>query len=293
MDNLTNPGVVRGLMERHGVRFSKKLGQNFIVNPGVCPRIAELGGAGSGVGAIEIGPGIGVLTAELAKRCDKVVAVELDRRLLPVLAETLAPFSNVKVLHADVLAVDLRALIRNEFPGLPVVVCANLPYYITSPVVMKLLEDRLPVRSITVMVQKEAAQRICAPMPSRLAGAVTAAIRYYAEPELLFEVSPGSFLPPPEVKSAVIRLRPRGEPPVSVADEALLFRVIRLAFAQRRKTVLNGLRAGFFADRETLEKRLREAGVDPGARAEQLSLADFAGIAGAVGDLAARGTQLP
>lgn len=285
MRNLTSPTVIRQLMQRHGVYISKKLGQNFIVNPGVCPRMAELGGAGPGVGALEIGPGVGVLTAELAARCDKVVAVELDERLPPLLAESLAEFDNVKIVRGDVLKLDLRALIRQELAGLEAVVCANLPYYITSPIVMKLLEDRLPVKSITVMVQKEAAQRICAPMPSRQAGAITAAIHYYAEPRILFEVSPGSFLPPPDVQSAVIRLELRGAPPIAVREEALLFRVIKAAFAQRRKTLLNCLCAGFPIPKAEMSALLASAGIAGSARAEQLLLADFGRVADALGAL--------
>lgn len=285
MRNLTSPTVIRQLMQRHGVYISKKLGQNFIVNPGVCPRMAELGGAGPGVGALEIGPGVGVLTAELAARCDKVVAVELDERLPPLLAESLAEFDNVKIVRGDVLKLDLRALIRQELAGLEAVVCANLPYYITSSIVMKLLEDRLPVKSITVMVQKEAAQRICAPMPSRQAGAITAAIHYYAEPRILFEVSPGSFLPPPDVQSAVIRLELRGAPPIAVRDEALLFRVIKAAFAQRRKTLLNCLCAGFPIPKAEMSALLASAGIAGSARAEQLLLADFGRVADALGAL--------
>lgn len=283
--NLTNPRVLRQLMQKHGVQFSKKFGQNFIINPGICPRIAELGGAGPGIGALEIGPGAGVLTAELAGRCKKVAAVELDARLLPLLAETLAAHKNVHIIHGDVLKLDLHALIAEEFAGLDVIVCANLPYYITSPIVMKLLEDRLPVRSITVMVQKEAAQRICAPMPSRQAGAITAAIHYYAEPRLLFEVSPGSFLPPPDVQSAVIRLDLRHRPPVELLDEALFFRVVRAAFSQRRKTLLNSLSAGLGQSKPRLAEQLRQAEVAPGARAEALTLEDFARISNCLGSM--------
>lgn len=281
MDNLTNPSVIRGLMARHGMRFSKKMGQNFLINPSVCPRIAELGGAGPDVGAIEIGPGIGVLTAELASRCRKVVAIELDRRLPPILAETLADFDNVRVLNADVLEVDLRALMEEHFPGMDVIVCANLPYYITSPVIMRLLEGRLtpPLRAVTVMVQKEAAARICAPLPSRQAGALTVAVAYYSEPRVLFDVSPGSFLPAPDVQSSVIRLDLRSAPPVDAVDEALFFRVVKAAFAQRRKTILNGLAAGFNLSKPELSARLEAAGVSPAARAEQLRLEDFAAVA--------------
>ncbi len=282
MGRLTDRGVIRDVMERHGFTFSKSLGQNFIVNPSVCPRIAQEGGAAPGVGVIEIGAGIGVLTVELARRADKVVCVEIDRRLLPILAETLAEFSNITIVNADVMKTDLAALIAREFPGMEVVVCANLPYYITSPILMSLLEQRLPIRSITVMVQKEAAQRICAQPGTRDSGAISAAVRYYSQPRVLFPVSRGSFLPAPEVDSAVIRLDLHPTPPVAVADEATLFRVIRGAFGQRRKTVLNTLSAALELPKEETRALLEQAGVPATARAEALTLEQFAAIAGGV-----------
>ncbi|MCI8652732.1 MAG: 16S rRNA (adenine(1518)-N(6)/adenine(1519)-N(6))-dimethyltransferase RsmA [Angelakisella sp.] len=282
MEPLTNRTVIRQVMEKHGFTFSKALGQNFIVNPSVCPRIAEEGGAAPGVGVIEIGAGIGVLTAELARRAEKVVCVEIDSRLLPILDETLGEFTNVTILNEDVMKVDLADLIRREFPGLPVVVCANLPYYITSPILMSLLEQRLPIRSITVMVQREAARRICAQPGTREAGAISAAVRYYSEPGILFPVSRGSFLPAPEVDSSVIRLDVLPAPAVAVEDEALFFTVVRGAFGQRRKTVLNTLSAALGLAKEETRRILEAAGVSPGARAEELTLPQFGAIANQV-----------
>jgi len=279
MDRLTDSGQIKALLARHNFRFSKSLGQNFIINPSVCPRIAEEGGAAPGTGVIEIGAGIGVLTVELSRRCKKVVCIELDRRLEPVLAETLADCGNVTVVYGDVLEVNLAELIQREFAGMEVVVCANLPYYITSPIVMGLLEQRLPIRSITVMVQKEAAARITAPMPSRQAGAITAAVAYYAEPKQLFSVSRGSFLPAPNVDSAVIRLDLRREPPLRLTDEARFFRVVRGAFAQRRKTIANSLSSSLGLDKQQVIRCLEAAGVPPGVRAEQLSLEELGRIA--------------
>lgn len=278
MKRLSDIGTIKELLSRHGFSFSKALGQNFLVNPTVCPRMAESSGAGQGVGVLEIGPGIGVLTQELCQLADKVVAVELDKRLLPVLDETLAEFDNIKIVNADVLKLDLNRLIAEEFDGLEVVVCANLPYYITSPVIMKLLEDRLPVTAVTVMVQKEAAQRICAPVGSRESGAVTVSVNYYAKPELLFHVSAGSFMPAPKVDSAVIRLDILQEPPVD-CDRAAFFRVVKAAFAQRRKVIANSLSAGLGISKSNAAVLLEQAGIAPNARAEQLSLQDFAAIA--------------
>lgn len=279
MENLTNLSVVRGLLERHGFTFSKALGQNFIVNPAVCPRISQMGGVTPERGVIEIGAGIGVLTAQLAKDARKVVCIELDSRLLPILDETLADYDNVKIINRDVLEVDLHQLIAEEFAGMEVVVCANLPYYITSPILMKLLEDRLPVKAITVMVQKEAAQRICAPPGTRAAGAITAAVHYYSRPRLLFQVSRGSFMPAPNVDSAVISLEVLPTPAVETSDPALFFQVVRGAFSQRRKTLLNSLSAFLGLDKGKATLLLERANIPLTARAEQLTLEQFAAIA--------------
>ena len=283
MNKLSDIGTIKDILKRHGFTFSKALGQNFLINPSVCPRMAELSGAGEGVGVIEVGPGIGVLTNELCKLADKVVAIELDKRLLPVLDETLAEYDNVKVINADVLELDLNKLIADEFPGMEVVICANLPYYITSPVIMKLLEDKLPITAITVMVQKEAAQRICAPVGSRESGAVTVSVNYYAEPSLQFHVSAGSFMPAPKVDSAVIRLDVRKEPPV-ITDEEKFFRVVKAAFSQRRKVISNSLSSGLKLSKDEINEVLAAANVPSNARAEKLSLDDFAAIAGNLRD---------
>ena len=280
MERLTNISVVRELLSRHGFTFSKALGQNFLINPSVCPRMAEAAVTGDDTGVIEIGPGIGVLTNELLKTARKVVAVELDTRLLPVLDETLAEYDNLKVVNADVMELDLNELIRDEFGGMDVTVCANLPYYITSPVIMKLLEDRLPVRDIIVMVQKEAAQRLTAAPGSRDSSAITVAVSYYADTELLFGVSSGSFMPAPKVDSAVIRLTPR-VPDRVPQDEPTLFRMIKAAFAQRRKTVLNSISSSLPLDKSVMSDILKSAGVDPAARAERLTLDDFISVADA------------
>lgn len=279
MNRLSDIGTIKNILSRHGFTFSKSLGQNFLINPSVCPRMAELSRAGKGIGVIEIGPGIGVLTNELCKLADRVVAIELDKRLLPVLKETLAEYDNLKVINADVLEINLHKLIEDEFSGMEIIVCANLPYYITSPVIMKLLEEKLPISAITVMVQKEAAQRICAEVGSRQSGAVTVSINYYAKPEMLFPVSAGSFMPAPKVDSAVIRLNVLSEPPVKVNDEKKFFSVVKASFAQRRKVISNSLSSGLSLSKEKTAEILEKAGVPLNARAEKLSLQDFADIA--------------
>lgn len=275
MENLSNISVIKDICQRFGFSFSKSLGQNFIINPSVCPRIAEMGGADAETGVIEIGTGFGVLTHELAKRAKKVVAIELDTRLLPVLEYTLSEHKNVKVINEDVLKVDLASLIREEFAGMDVVVCANLPYYITSPIIMALLEQRLPIKAVTVMVQKEAAARLCAAMPSRDCGAVTAAVRYYSDPRVLFPVSRGSFMPAPNVDSCVIRLDVKKELPLSGEQERRLFTVIKGAFSQRRKTLQNTLGSSLGLPKPAVADTLLQIGQKPTARAEELSLEDF------------------
>ena len=282
MERLTNVNTVRELLTRHGFTFSKALGQNFLINPSVCPRMAQAAvNGGDNVGVLEIGPGIGVLTNELCKLARRVVAVELDKRLIPVLEETLSEYDNLRVINADVMELDLNKLIEEEFGGMDVVVCANLPYYITSPIIMKLLEDRLPVKTITVMVQKEAAQRLSAAPGSRDSSAITVAVSYYAEAQTLFGVSAGSFMPAPKVDSAVIQLTLR-EPSMKPRDEAAMFKVIRAAFAQRRKTVLNSLSSSLGLDKSAVSDILVSVGVDPSVRAERLTLDDFIRISDAL-----------
>ncbi len=276
MQNLSDISVVKKILGEHGFTFSKSLGQNFLINPSVCPRMAEACGANEETGVLEIGAGIGVLTAELAKRAKKVVSLELDTRLIPVLAQTLEEFDNVEVLNADVLKVDLNSLIQEHFGGMHVVVCANLPYYITSPVIMALLESRIPVDAVTVMVQKEAAARLCAPVGSRDAGAVTAAVNYYAHAQKLFDVSAGSFMPAPKVDSSVIRLNIRPEPPVEVSDEKFFFKVIKAAFGQRRKTASNSLSSGLGMPKDKVNAAIAEAGFEPTVRAESLDMQGLA-----------------
>lgn len=276
MQNLSDISVIKKILSEHGFTFSKSLGQNFLINPTVCPRMADACGADCDTGVLEIGAGIGVLTAELAKRAKKVVSLELDTRLIPVLAETLGEFSNVEILNADVLKIDLNKLIDDCFQGMHVAVCANLPYYITSPVIMALLESRIPVDAVTVMVQKEAAARLCAPVGSRDAGAVTVAVNYYAQAEKLFDVSAGSFMPAPKVDSSVIRLNIRKEPPVEVSDEKFFFRVIKAAFGQRRKTASNSLSAGLGIPKDKVSTAIAAAGFEPSVRAESLTMQELA-----------------
>ena len=279
---LSDPGKVRELLARHGFTFSKAMGQNFLINSSVCPRMAAACGAQGCAGVIEIGPGLGVLTWELSQVAKKVVAVELDKRLFPVLEETLSGCGNVEVVQGDVLKMDMAGLIREKFGGGAGGVCANLPYYITSPVVMGLLEGGLPLTSITVLVQKEAAQRLCAQPGTRACGAVSVSVQYHSQPQLLFNVGRGSFVPAPRVDSSVLRLEMRQTPPVDVADEGFFFRVARGAFAQRRKTAANSLSAALGLPKALVEKGLLAAGAAVNARAEQLTMEQWAALSNAL-----------
>ena len=285
MLELTDIGTIKALLARHGFHFSKALGQNFIVNPSVCPRMADESGIDSESGVIEIGAGIGVLTAELAKRAKKVVCIELDSKLLPILDETLADFDNIEIINADVLKTDLAALIEKKFGGMPVYVCANLPYYITSPVIMTLLEGRLPLKAVTVMVQREAAQRLCAPVGSRLSGAVTVAVDYYAEARKLFDVSAGSFMPAPKVDSSVIRLDIREKPGIEVSDEKLFFSMVHAAFGQRRKTASNSISSGTGIPKAVVADAIERCGFPPSVRAESMTAEQLAALCEALNEL--------
>ncbi len=279
---LTDLSVIREIMSRHGVSFQKKFGQNFLINPTVPERIAEAACDEGGEGILEIGPGIGTLTRELACRAEKVVALEIDTALIPILDETLADFDNTTVINQDVMKTDLESLVNDEFlsKGLRVSVAANLPYYITTPILMKLVESRLPFDTITVMIQKEVAVRLTAPAGDSEYGAITAALSYYGKVERLFTVPAGCFLPAPKVDSAVIRITLYKEPPVSVEDEATLFKTIRGAFAQRRKTLANSLTTEFSAlGREGIVSAIEAAGLSPSIRGERLTLEDFARLA--------------
>ncbi len=284
--NLTDITTVRRLLSAAGFTFSKALGQNFITDPTVCPKMAALSGIGPEDGVLEIGPGVGVLTVELAKTAKTVVTVELDKRLLPVLAKTLDGKNNVFVENADVMKTDLPVLAEKYFtPGQKLHVCANLPYYITSPVLMRLLGCGVPFESLTLMVQKEAAERITAKLGQRDAGALTAAVEYYANAETLFYVNAGSFTPPPKVNSAVIRLTRRAEPPVQTKDEEWFFRTVKAAFAHRRKTAANGLSGELGLGRQSVTEALASLGLPPDTRAETLDMQQMAALADRLYDM--------
>lgn len=281
--DLYDYNTIKRILTRHGFTFSKALGQNFLIDPSVCPRMAAALEADDHTGVLEIGPGIGVLTKELSAVCGRVAAVELDRRLPDVLAETLADCPNVQVVPGDVLQMDLQALFADQFADCDrLQVCANLPYYITTPVLMRLLESELPIERLVVMVQLESAKRLCAPLGTRDCGAVSAAVEYYTQAEILFEVGRENFYPSPNVDSAVIALTRRQQPPVQVTDEGYFFRVVKGAFLQRRKTLANSLNAALGVPKAELTALFQSLGLSATVRAEQLTMSQMAALANAL-----------
>lgn len=269
----------KDVLGRYGITAKKSLGQNFLVDLNILGNIVSAAELDESKGALEIGPGLGALTQQLAKRAGRVVAVELDQRMLPVLDETLSAYGNASVVHGDILKVDLEELFQRYFAGMKgVSVVANLPYYVTTPIVMRLLEEHIPLENIVVMIQKEVANRMAAKPGSKDYGSLSIAVQYYCEPQVVAIVPRTVFIPQPNVDSAVIRLRVRKTPPVRVSDEKLYFQVVQASFAQRRKTIFNNLLTRFF-DKETrhlLEQALEKAGIEPVRRGETLSLEEFA-----------------
>lgn len=282
---LTDINDIKSLLVSHGFRFSKSMGQNFLTAAWVPEDIAEAAQLDENTGVLEVGPGIGCLTEQIAVRAGKVVAVELDNALRPVLKQTLAGKDNVEIIFGDVLKQDIKGLVSEKMQGLRPVVCANLPYNVTSPLITAFLEAEC-FDSVTVMIQREVAKRICAKPATADYGAFTVLVNWYAKPEMLFDVPPSCFIPQPKVTSSVIRLKTRSEPPVEVKDKALFFRVVRAAFGMRRKTLTNALSANFNElNKADIENLLTACGFDPKIRGEVLSIGDFAAISDAIFDI--------
>lgn len=277
---LCNLNDIKALLGRHGFRFSKSMGQNFLIESWVPQDITAASGADSATGVLEIGPGIGPLTVQLSDRAAKVVSVELDRSLLPVLAETLAGRDNVEIVPGDVLKLDIRGLIDDKLKGLTPIACANLPYNITTPVLTALIEAER-FTAITVMIQREVALRICAKPGTADYGAFSVYCQYHTEPELLFDVPPTCFLPAPKVTSSVIRMVPRGAPPAEVEDEKAFFQVVKASFAQRRKTLLNGLSSAYGSrfSKDELRGIIEDCGLPADIRGERLGIPEFGALA--------------
>ncbi len=286
---LTSPSQIKAIMDSHGIRFNKGYGQNFLISEEVPYKIARECGADRSCGVIEVGPGIGTLTSELAEVAKKVVAVEIDTNLIGVLAETLSGFENVRVINSDILKIDLKKLVEEEFGSDEVCVCANLPYYITTPILMYFIESGLKFKSITVMVQKEVALRLSSKPGDSDYGAITAAIARYGTARRLFNVPSGCFMPAPKVDSAVLQIIPHEVKPYEVKSEEMLTKVIRAAFAQRRKTLLNSLSGSFpKTDKQDLKNIIISCGFSETVRGEQLGIPEFAKIADMLYELSSK-----
>lgn len=283
MKDIATPIRTQEIMAKHGLTVKKSLGQNFLIDPNILRKIVSQADLTKESAAIEIGPGIGALTEHLARAAGKVLAFEIDRRLLPVLEDTLSPYDNVSIIHSDILKADVADAIAKELEGYEdIMVVANLPYYVTTPIIMKLLLEKLPIRGLVVMLQKEVAERITAKPGTKAYGSLSIAIQYYTEAEMALTVPKGVFMPQPNVDSAVIKMTKRTTPQVEVIDEDFFFKVTRGSFVQRRKTIFNNLQAAMPEGKEKKDlilKALEEAGIDPARRGETLSIKEFGGLA--------------
>jgi 16S rRNA (adenine1518-N6/adenine1519-N6)-dimethyltransferase len=291
IEDIASPKRTKELMQKYGFTLKKSLGQNFLIDQNILNKIVSAAELTKDKGALEIGPGIGALTQQLAKNAGRVVAVEIDQRLLPMLAETLEPYPHAEVVHGDVLKIDLRALFEERFQGVaPISVVANLPYYVTTPIIMKLLEEKLPLENIVVMIQKEVADRMAAKPGGKDYGSLSIAVQYYCEPEIVTIVPHTVFIPQPNVDSAVIKLKVRQQPPVAVEDEAFFFDVVQASFVQRRKTIYNNLSAKYFSKetKDQLTAALEEAGIVPSRRGETLSIEEYAVLSRILGRVLGR-----
>ncbi|MCR8850971.1 16S rRNA (adenine(1518)-N(6)/adenine(1519)-N(6))-dimethyltransferase RsmA [Rossellomorea sp. SC111] len=277
--DIATPIRTKEILTKYGFSFKKSLGQNFLIDPNILRNITEYAGLSEKTAAIEVGPGIGALTEHLARTSGKVVAFEIDQRLIPILGDTLSPYDNVKIINEDILEADVEAIINEEFEGFDdIMVVANLPYYVTTPIILKLLMERLPIRGICVMLQKEVGDRISAQPGTKAYGSLSIAIQYYTEAEMVMTVPKTVFMPQPNVDSAVIRLTKREKPPVDVISEDFFFTVTRSSFAQRRKTILNNLTSQLPQGKEKKElilDALSAAGIEPARRGETLTIQEF------------------
>ncbi len=284
MTNLSSTKVLKEIIDKYNFRFNKNLGQNFLIDSNILDTIVDASVIEKNTGIIEIGPGIGVLTQSLAEKAEKVVAIEVDTRLIPILEDTMGIYPNVKIIHGDALKVDMENILQQEFKGMDVKVVANLPYYITTPIIMGLLEKRLNISSLVVMIQKEVAQRMIAQPGKKDYGALSVAVQYYTKPSIVTTVSPHCFMPQPKVESTVIRLDILKEPSVNVEDEKRFFKVVKAAFGQRRKTLINALTnsGSFKISKADLKVLLNKLGIEEKQRGETLSIVQFADLSNAI-----------
>lgn len=280
MNKIASPNKTKEIIKEYQFKFSKSLGQNFLIDNNILEKIVEGAGITQQDYVVEVGPGIGSLTQYIADKAEKVVAIEIDKKLVPILAVTLADYQNIEVIHEDVLKLDLHRMIKEKLEGKKIKVVANLPYYVTTPIIMKFLEEKVPMTSMTVMIQQEVAHRIEAKPSTKDYGTLSIAVQYYCNPKILFKVPPSVFIPQPNVDSTVIRLDLLETPRVQVKDEKLFFGLVRDAFGKRRKTLLNALSTGTLnLDKELVRKGLKAADIDENRRGETLSIEEFAKLA--------------
>jgi len=283
MSSLSSPRVVKEIIEKHQFKFSKGLGQNFLIDDNILDKIVEGADITENDVVIEVGPGIGTLTQHIAETAKKVVAIEIDDRLIPILKETLGEYDNIEVVHGDVLKVDLKTLIKEHFGDQKPKVVANLPYYVTTPIIMRFLEESIPVSDLVVMIQKEVADRMVSESNCKAYGALSVAVQYYCKPMVVTKVPPSVFIPQPKVESTVIRLQVREEPAVTVENTKIFFNTVKSGFGKRRKTLLNALSSGNLGlGKEQVKEALEQAGIDPKRRAESLDIEEFAVLANAL-----------
>ena len=285
---LGNPARTREIIQKYGFHFQKKFGQNFLIDAHILEKIVDSAEVGEEDCVLEIGPGIGTMTQYLCERARKVIVVEIDKNLIPILEETLGDYQNVEIINADILKVDIQKIVDEHNGGKPIKVVANLPYYITTPIIMGLFESHVPIASITVMVQKEVADRMQVGPGTKDYGALSLAVQYYSEPAIVQEVPPHCFIPRPNVSSSVIHLRLHKKAPVSVQDPALLFKTIKFSFMQRRKTLVNALASGYHLDKRQLQDLLSSLSYPENVRGETLSLADFSLISDGIREILSR-----
>lgn len=284
MDRLSSHKATKDIVQKHGFRFSKSLGQNFLIDDNVIDRILEGARVSEGDKIIEVGPGIGTLTREMAKKAEKVTAIEIDKNLIPILEETLSDFDNVEVVNEDILKVDVEKLVEEKLSGGPVKLIANLPYYITTPIVMKFLEEDIPVTDIVVMVQKEVADRMNAVPSTKDYGALSVAVQYYCDTEIVAKAPRHMFIPQPNVDSTVIGLHIREEKKYNAENEDIFFKTVKAAFGQRRKTLLNSLSSMGMLDKASVKEVLSDAGIDEKRRGETLSIEEFAHLSNIINE---------
>lgn len=284
MDRLSSHKATKDIVQKHGFRFSKSLGQNFLIDDNVIDRILEGARVSEGDKIIEVGPGIGTLTREMAKKAEKVTAIEIDKNLIPILEETLSEFDNVEVINEDILKVDVEKLVEEKLSGGPVKLIANLPYYITTPIVMKFLEEDIPVTDIVVMVQKEVADRMNAVPSTKDYGALSVAVQYYCDTEIVAKAPRHMFIPQPNVDSTVIGLHIREEKKYNAENEDIFFKTVKAAFGQRRKTLLNSLSSMGMLDKASVKEVLSYAGIDEKRRGETLSIEEFAHLSNIINE---------